>query len=159
MNPEINSALSQLNDLYIPEAVGWWPPSQTLIGLVTGLGGIIIGLSWYWWKQRRLNQYRGQAMDLLQSALKQATHPQQQIQATNKLLKQVAITHYGRARVAALNGQAWLNFLQETARYIDQPDAMQSFVSAHYQPKITLDEAELKTCLDYAGKWIKGHHK
>ncbi len=156
MNPDL---LSQLNDIYIPEAVGWWPPSQTLVGLFVGLGGIIIGLSWYWWKQRRLNRYRGQAMDLFHQALAEATDPHQQIQATNALLKQVAITHYGRPQVAALNGQAWLDFLQKTASYIEQPEALQRFVSAHYHPQIDLDDLEIKACLDYAAKWIKGHHK
>jgi len=101
-----NTLLSQLNDIYIPEAIGWWPPSQTLIGLVVGLGGIIIGISWYLWKQHRLNQYRGQAMYLLNAALSETTNDRAKIQATNKLLKQVAITHYGRNQIAALNGQA-----------------------------------------------------
>lgn len=151
--------LSQLNDIYIPEPIGWWPPSQTLIGLFVGLSGIIIGLSWYWWKQRRLNRYRNQAMDLLHSALATATDSQQKIQATNALLKQVAITHYGRQQVAALNGQAWLNFLQKSASYIQQPEAMQQFVTAHYHPQINLADEDIQACLDYAAKWIKGHHK
>jgi len=154
-----NTLLSQLNDIYIPEAIGWWPPSQTLIGRVVGLGGIIIGISWYLWKQHRLNQYRGQAMDLLNAALSETTNDRAKIQATNKLLKQVAITHYGRNQIAALNGQAWVDFLQKTAAYIDQPEAMQQFVCAHYQPKIPLNDADISACLDYAAKWIKGHHK
>lgn len=156
MKPDV---LSQLNDIVVPNAVGWWPPSQTLVGLIVGLGGILIGISWYLWKQRRLNRYRSQAMGLLNTALAQAQTPHQKIQITNQLLKQVAITHYGRSQVAALNGQAWVDFLKKTALYIDQPAALVTFVSAHYQPDSQLSESDLTACLDYAAKWIKGHHK
>ena len=44
---ELQPLLSQLHDIQLAEPVGWWPPSQTLIGLFAGISAIIIGLTWY----------------------------------------------------------------------------------------------------------------
>lgn len=154
-----HAMLSQLQDIVTPDPVGWWPPSQTLIGLLVGLGGILIGLSWYFWTQRKANQYRRQAKSLFEDAMAQATTPKQKLQQANKLLKQVAITTYGRKQVAALSGKAWTDFLKQTASYIDQPEHLPQNLSAIYHADQPLDEWELEATLHYVQSWIKGHHK
>lgn len=151
--------LSQLQDIVTPDPVGWWPPSQTLIGLMVGIGGILIGLSWYFWTQRKANKYRRQAKSLFDAAMTQATTPKQKLQQANKLLKQVAITTYGRKQVAALSGDAWIDFLKQSASYIDQPEHLQQNLAAIYHADQPLDELELEATLNYVQSWIKGHHK
>lgn len=156
---ELQPLLSQLHDIQLADPVGWWPPSQTLVGLFAGISAIIIGLTWYYLTHRRNNRYRREALEAFEQIQQQSSSPSEQWQAVNSLLKQVAITHYGRHRVAALTGRAWQQFLYQTALYIDQPDALSDCFAAIYQPNSQLDEATYQIALDYAYKWIKGHHK
>lgn len=156
---ELQPLLSQLHDIQLAEPVGWWPPSQTLIGLFAGISAIIIGLTWYYLTHRRNNRYRREALEKFEQLSQPQYSLAQQWQAAHTLLKQVAITHYGRHRVAALTGQAWQQFLYQTALYIDQPDALTDCLASVYQPHANLDDATYQTALEYAHKWIKGHHK
>ncbi|MDG4813546.1 DUF4381 domain-containing protein [Hydrogenovibrio sp. 3SP14C1] len=159
MDPKTAQLLSQLKDIQVPDPVGWWPLSQTLIGLFVGLGGILIGLSWYYLNQCKNNRYRQEALSAFNKALTAANTPQEKLQIANKLLKQVAITNYGRRTVANLSGQAWVDFLHNTALYINQPDSLQECLESIYRPSTSLSEAETQQTLAYAMQWIKGHHK
>jgi len=159
MDPKTAQLLSQLRDIQVPDPVGWWPLSQTIIGLLVGLGGIFIGLTWYYWNQRKNNRYRQEAMATFKKAMVSASTSQEKLQIANQLLKQVAITNYGRHTVAKLSGQAWIDFLRQTALYIDQPESLQTSLESIYRPALSLPEAEVEQTLDYAMQWIKGHHK
>lgn len=159
MDPKAVQLLSQLNDIQVPDPVGWWPLSQTLIGLFVGLGGILIGLTWYYLTQRKNNRYRQEALMAFEKDLASTSHPQEKLQIANQLLKQVAITNYGRPNVANLSGQAWVDFLHKTALYIHQPDSLQHCLESIYRPNPSLSEAEIQQTLDYTKQWIKGHHK
>lgn len=158
-DPALAKMLANLHDIVVPPAVGWWPPSSALVGLMVGISGILIGLLWYYLKQRRQNHYRRQAKNLFDQTMIQAQTPQEKLLQASKLLKQVAITNYGRQRVASLNGKAWIQFLKGTALYIDQPPHLQSHFEAIYQPFAKLDDQEISETLNYVQSWIKGHHK
>lgn len=157
--PDAQQLLKQLNDIIVPDAVGWLPPSAALMSLVIGLAGIIIGVVWALLSSHKANQYRRQAKNLFAEAIKQAATPQHKIEVANSLLKQVAITHYGRANVAMLAGQKWVEFLKTTANYIEQPKYLKQYLNAHYQDNFDFEENKLNAVLNYAKSWIKGHHK
>jgi hypothetical protein len=164
LTPQQQTLLAQLNDIQLPQPVGWWPPSQTLIGLMVGLGGILIGLIWYYLTQRRQNRYRREALARLDQITADMADPVAQLQATQTLLKQVAITQYGRTRVASLSDADWAAFLHETALYLPQPDDLTTTLSWLYRYSSGDDLSEsdrnrIQTLLTYARRWIKGHHK
>lgn len=159
MNPQTQQLLSQLQDIQIPDAVGWWPLSQTLIGIFAGLGGILIGLTWYYLTQRRHNQYRREALTIFDQTVQKADTPQQKLRLAIQLLKQVAITNYGRRRVAPLYGDSWVAFLHQTALYIEQPDTLKTVLQSAYSPSLALSDAQIEETLIYIQNWIKGHHK
>jgi|ACQI01.1.fsa_nt_gi hypothetical protein len=159
ISPEIQQLLNQLNDVITPEPVGWFPLSFSLMAFITGLTGIIVGIVWTLLVSRRNNQYRREASSLFDKAIKQANSPEQKIEIANSLLKQVAITNYGRQNVAKLSGKKWIQFLKQNANYIEQPDYLTDYFNAHYQPDFEFDEAKLSKVLDYVQSWIKGHHK
>lgn len=159
MDPQAQQLLSQLKDIQLPDPVGWWPLSQTLIGLFAGLGGILIGLTWYYLTHRRNNRYRREALALFDQAMQHADSPQARLRQANRLLKQVAVTHYGRRRVAALQGAEWVAFLHQTALYIDQPEALKPLLKSSYEAAPNLNERQVEAVIDYAKNWIKGHHK
>lgn len=160
MDATTQALLAQMHDLQLPDPVTWWPLANSVWSLIVGILGLFIGLSWYYWVRHKNNRYRREALAQLKHALTDPKNqsPTQQIMILNRLLKQVAITHYGRARVAPLTGQAWVDFLQETAIYIDQPENLAENLQAGYQP-LPISSLALKSCLDYGTAWIKGHHK
>lgn len=159
VNPEIQQLLHQLNDIVIPEPVGWFPLSYGLMTLLVGLTGIIVGIVWSLQVSRKNNQYRREATSLFDKVIKQAKSPQQKIEIANSLLKQVAITNYGRQNVAKLSGKKWIQFLQQNANYIEQPAYLADYFNAHYRQDYLFDEQKLTNVLNYAQSWIKGHHK
>lgn len=157
LTPEQQALLAQLQDIQLPDAVGWWPPSHFLLVMLFSVGGMLMWLLWFKWQAYQNNRYRQQAQHLLSQALQHADTPQAKVAAINAVLKQVAITHYGRNETAALTGEAWVQFLQTSANYIAQPPHLAATLQASYQGQVSAQQVQ--TFLDYALAWIKGHHK
>nr|WP_319380728.1 DUF4381 domain-containing protein [Thiomicrorhabdus sp.] len=91
----------------------------------------------------------------------EALHPAEKIALMNALLKQVALTTYGRMEVAALQQQAWLDFLHQKASYINQPDCLADCLQKAYAGPVGADieHFQIENCARYFAKWIKGHHQ
>lgn len=166
-SPQIQEALSKLNDIAIPEAVSWWPLATGVWAVIVGVLGITIGLIWYYWVRYQNNRYRREAEKALQESLQNKTLIADKVLTVNQLLKQVAITHYGRSKVAHLSGENWVHFLQETALYIKQPEALLHTLQLGYLPSQSQQtssenpshQVELDEFIAYSQAWIKGHHK
>ncbi len=159
ISPEIQALLNQMQDIIVPDAVGWWPLSFSLASVLFGLIGLLIGIFWAVRRSWLENLYRQEAKELYDKAMQQANSPQQKLEIANRLLKQVAITHYGRKNIANLAGKSWTDFLRKTANYIDQPKYLAEYFDGHYQANFDFDDAKLTQVLNYTQSWIKGHHK
>lgn len=147
--------LEQLKDIILPEPIGWWPLASSVWITLLIITVLIIGLVWYFWQRHQQAVYRRYAQQkLVQShELDDATFLYQ----VNALLKQVAITTYGRQTCAGLNQQAWLSFLHQKASFIEQPDAIKKLES-YYQAEFELSRDERQAIAEYARRWIKEHH-
>ncbi|WP_019557783.1 DUF4381 domain-containing protein [Thiomicrorhabdus arctica] len=168
LTEEQQAVLNQLQDIQLPEPISWWPLAFSWWVLILSVTSILIGLIWYFREQRKRNAYRREAQETLSLIM----HPKEsyasineQVLAINSLLKQVALTTYGRVNVAKLNDQAWLDFLKQNASFIEQPKVLKALFKVAYQAPTT-DEAQLKNNQElltawqtYAQKWIKGHHQ
>lgn len=150
MNP-----LEQLEDIILPEAIGWWPLAGSVWITLFIFTGLFSGLIWYFFKAKKDNAYRKQA-NLSLANLKQLEGAEFLIEL-NKLLKQVAITTYGRHICAALDGQAWLDFLRHKAAFLAQPPALVKLI-ARFESNIELTSQEKASLIHYTQHWIKGHH-
>ena len=162
MNDPLNP-LSQLKDIQLPDPVGWWPLAFSWWVLIFSVIVIFFSIIWFLLDRHKRTAYRREAEHKLQAINDNPQlDTQQQIVQINGLLKQVAITVYGRQKIAGLNEQAWLAFLKSTAQFIEQPDVLATLLNQVYQPQNALDEHELKrnlaTWQGYARQWIKGHH-
>ncbi len=158
LSPQTLQALEQLNDIALPEPIGWWPLAFSWWILLLSVTSILIGITWYFLDLKRRNVYRKEAQNQLAQIMQSETHDAQKIQQINRLLKQVALTAYGRKRVASLKQNEWIKFLANSANYISQPKNLNQLLLLGYSDQATLKD-ELKTCHDYAQKWIKGHHQ
>ena len=164
------SLLEQLNDIQLPDPVGWWPLAFSWWILIFSIIAIVAGAIWYYLDQKRRNIYRRSAVQQVEEILQQTGSTENvKISAINAVLKRVAVTAYGRLITASLHDQAWLDFLSETASYIPQPENLQDVLNLAYKPSqeektdytdshIASNKA-LEVWQDYAIKWIKGHHQ
>ena len=159
-----NPILEQLHDIQLPEPIGWWPLAFSWWILIFSVTSILIGMLWYYLDLKRRNAYRVTALKKLQQIQQQPDlNNQQKIERINRLLKQVAITTYGRREVAPLYDRQWVEFLSSTSSYIAQPQDLLQTIQLAYRDMNPQTEATSQAALDslvaYAQKWIKGHHQ
>ncbi|HEY9017956.1 DUF4381 domain-containing protein [Thiomicrospira sp.] len=153
MNPE---ALQQLEDIIIPPAIGWWPLASSVWISLISLLGLVVALVWYFRQRHKQRLYRRLAKQELQQ-INQFDDQTFLIQI-NQLLKQVAITTYGRQTCAHLDQQAWLDFLQSKAQFIKMPKAFELINQRYQMQRPALSKQDKAQIQRYAQRWISGHH-
>jgi len=103
--------LSRLNDIVVPSPVSWWPPAPGWWILFTAfLSGLVILLTAAV-IHRRHNAYRRAALAVLGRADARSDPA-----TISNILKRAALAAYPRDEVAALTGESWLQFLEQTSR-------------------------------------------
>jgi hypothetical protein len=149
------TALAQLKDIHMPASIGWWPlaPGWYLLGLLI----ILIVLSVFLGGLRYYHQNRAkrQALSVLERYQKDyLNHANSQLTAArlSELLKRVALVYYPRTRVASLQGQAWVDFLNATASHCDFTVVREHLINTPYQPPKSCD---LTALFDLVKLWIK----
>ena len=158
-----NNPLNQLKDIHLPDPIGWWPLAFSWWVLIFSLSAIVFALVWFLLDRHKRNAYRREALaEIKRIQTGTQTDVAEQILHINALLKQVAITVYGRQTVAHLSEQSWLDFLHETANFVRQPDNALEILQQAYQGNAQKTDAELNglalSWRNYAQQWIKGHH-
>lgn len=167
-SPQQQALLAQLHDIQLPDPIGWWPLSLSAWVLIFSSLMIMVGVIWYFLDQRKRNKYRRQALQQLNAIALGDNSDNAQIGAINQLLKQVALTAYGRSTTAQLYDQAWLDFLVASCKFVTQPEHALAILQLQYQnsDSITLKDEQalsaqqaLQIWHNYALQWIKGHHQ
>lgn len=138
--------LAQLRDIHLPDAIGWWPLAPgwyvLAIVLIVALVTVIFYLGRYYLNGRA----RRQALHLL------ATYQQQyqcdangQLSAArvSELLKRVALVYFPREKVASLQGDSWITFLNTTSKGLDFNGVRTELLEIPYQSTMTADLHQL----------------
>lgn len=113
MNPQpIDPSTLPLRDIHLPEPIGWWPPAPgwwLLLLLAVG----IIGWTCYEYHRRRMwRAVRGRLRRIEHNFHTTQDH-RQLVRDLSALLRQAAISRFGRARCAGLTAGDWAGFLDE----------------------------------------------
>lgn len=155
MNPD---PLAALRPLHLPEPVGWWPPAPLwwLLAVLL-LAATALALRALWRHYRR-NRYRRAALRALEAAWQESERggaARLFAARASALLRRAALARYGHARVAALTGRAWLEFLDGSARmqgFAEGPGA--ALAVAAYDPSAHCDAVALaRLCR----AWLRRH--
>jgi len=152
--------LAELRDIHLPAPIETWPPA---IGwwLLAVIGVIAcIALIYTLWRHWRANQYRREAMAQLRHLREQhAGASSDYLYHYTTLLKRVALTHYPRAKVAALTGEAWVAFLDETCGSREfSMGAGQVLIQGQYQAAENIDaEIDIDALHKLGEHWINRH--
>lgn len=99
-----------LQGLELPAEIGWWPIAWGWWALMALIIIIAVGSVIYW----RRNRYRFFAKKRLTVYFydyQQTNNLHVYCQQAAHLLRELAITRYGRSVVSSLNGNAWIIFL------------------------------------------------
>jgi hypothetical protein len=153
---EAEELLNQLADIHLPAAVSYWPPAPgwwlLLALLLAGLGWIAFGYYRRWQQKQRLLQALA-GLDLawqtyLAASSNEALHNKAGLDllySCNSLLKRVAMTNHPDSEVAALSGQAWLDFLDTSGKCEDfTKGAGKVLADGEYKPRFDADAQALE---------------
>ncbi|WP_323815663.1 DUF4381 domain-containing protein [Cellvibrio sp. NN19] len=155
-------SLDALKELPLPPVVPYTP--QT-IGWVILAAVVIVLICWNLWRNyqyRLANRYRVEALaelDQIEQAL--GSHPSAAAQLPT-LIKRVALTAAPRADIAALSGDAWLQWLDASlpqAGFLDAPGKLIPAL-AYSSPANSqiANPKELHALLALTRRWIREHH-
>jgi len=148
--------LDLLEDIVIPEPVVWWPLASSVWVTLFIVLAVLIGLIWYFWQRHKKAAYLRYA--LAQMAKFSQLDDNELLNQINALLKQVAITTYGRASCGGLNHQAWLRFLHQKASFVEQPKALAKLEQRYQAQPPELSAQERDALIYFAKRWIREHH-
>jgi hypothetical protein len=149
-----SEALQGLRDIHLPDPVPFWPPAPGWWMLALSIVLLLVIAVWLW-KRHRRTAYRRVALKELRS-LRQALANGQAgspiIAELSILLRRAAITRYGRQQVAALNGTAWLEFLDRTGHTTYFSTQGQALLDAPYRRNTT---EQVEPLLSLAQRWLQ----
>ena len=153
MDPKAQ-ALAALRDIHLPHAIGWWPLAPgwyALAVLFISLSTLVIVFVARSYvsggarrqAQRLLTEYQQQYL--------QDAHHQSAAARVSELLKRVALVYFPREEVASLQGEAWIVFLNSTAKGLDFSGVRIALLEAPYH---AANDCDLEPLFRLARSWI-----
>jgi len=164
MNSPDPTSLQNLNDIVLPEAVGWWPLA---VGWYFVFAVLLVILTWFTYVSIRRwinNRYRRAALQQLQLLA-------EDIRSTDKrdtglrqipvLLKRTALSVYPRGQLASLTGKHWHDFLNSKVSKASFPEATADLLDIISYSSGDLSEVTAQAAddlLSASHHWLKHHH-
>lgn len=132
--------LAQLHDIHLPEPIGWWPlaPGWYLLALLVIamlVTAIIFAVRYY--KNGRAKRQALRLLETYRRQYQQDRNSQLNAARVSELLKRVALVYFPRSKVASLQGDAWILFLNNTAKGLNFESVRTELLEAPYQPAIS----------------------
>ena len=154
-----NASLQNLNDIVMPAPAPWWPlaPAWYVLAVVAAVA--LLWLAFRSWRCWQTDRYRRQALAEL-SAMRPGVPDT--LQALPALLKRTALSAWPRETVAAMNGEDWHRFLDESAgisRFTAGAGEMLDRLSYGTGADAVLSPAEQQQLLQAAESWLKSHRR
>lgn len=143
MNPDL---LSQLRDIHGAAPVSWWPPAPGwwLLACVA-----LLVLAWLLRRLQlrfRVRRRRRQMLawvDQLNAQVDPRREPQTYLATLNRIFKLVALRAFPERQCAALNGQAWTDFLIEKMHKVPSAESLMVLATGPYDPAPVFDADKL----------------
>ncbi|BFM06960.1 DUF4381 domain-containing protein [Halioxenophilus aromaticivorans] len=152
--------IAELRDIILPETLHsyWLAPGWIIIIAVVLLAAAGAALLWY--RRNKLNQYRRQAVALIEDWLKHqnpnASVTASQLAELSALLKRVALHSGERAEIARLYGSHWAEFLRAKAPGAISDDNLTLLSEGEYQASIRT-ETNCQQLAQQCQRWVQEH--
>lgn len=115
MNPNLQQAL-RLRDIHLPGAPAFWPPAPGWWLVTATLVALLAWMAVAALRRYRIRRQRQRVLSALASLERQLASERtpDALAHMSVLLRRLALMRFPRQRVAALTGNAWLRFLDES---------------------------------------------
>ncbi|HET8707727.1 MAG TPA: DUF4381 domain-containing protein, partial [Pseudomonadales bacterium] len=129
----------ELHDIHLPAEPGWFPLAPGWWILLALLIASVVLFFFVYRKWQRQKRFQHEAISLIETILIQYENREladaEAVTSISAALKRVAITLYGREKVAKLVGAAWLEFLDSSGKKPRfNTEAGMALVQSGYQP-------------------------
>lgn len=157
--PAQTDPLAQLRDIHLPGEISLWPaPGWWVLGLLA-MGVISWGCFrlFKYWQANRYRSIASKELNSIYSRYQESPDSRIFLHELQSLLKRVALHAYHRDKVASLNGELWVNFLDKTCGSNEfRMGAGQALIDSIYTKQL---EADIDQLLSLGHFWIKKHRK
>ena len=145
--------LATLRDIHLPSPIGWWPlaPGWCVLMVVS-----FVVFSWLAVLVHR-RYIDGRAKREAQRILSEY-QKNNALHSANiaSLLKRVALAYYPRVKIASLQGDAWIAFLNDTSHQLDFNQVRDELLLFPYQSSVNCD---VNLLFNMASRWIRQRGK
>ncbi|WP_419419667.1 DUF4381 domain-containing protein [Legionella sp. D16C41] len=148
--------LAKLHDIHLPNPIGWWPLAPgwyILIGLIIIIVSLLITIAYRYYKYGRAKRQAYQLLAKYEQDYLQNSDTSTTCAKVSELLRRVALAYFPRQEVASLQGEAWINFLNNSSKDINFNAVRQYLLEMPYQNQS--QKANLKPLFTRAYAWIK----
>lgn len=147
----------QLQDVHLPQAIGWWPlaPGWWILAALLLLALLVLAV--YLRRRWRRNRYRKIARLALQERFEQWEIDQNTgnyLYAANAILKRTLKHTDSASSNAYKTGNDWVTIIQQHAKKPLEEKSQQALAGEHYRPQPRADIDNLHPQLI---NWIKTH--
>lgn len=137
----------------VPQTLGW----QLLLALLLLYLARRAQRRWQYWLR---NRYRATALRQLAEIMQASADTGSRLAALAGLLKATALQAYPRREIAALNGEAWLQWLnRHTAEQSFNAGCEELLVTGQYQQQLSLSPTQLSEFASAVAQWIRHHRE
>ena len=141
--------LTNLRDIALPDPISFWPPAAGTSIVAIAVAAFLAVLLWQAVQRYRALAYRREAIADLAAIGAEESGVTERVSA---ILKRVAMVDYGRTRVASLTGEAWADFIAETAP--DTGAIRQSLMNV-YVARRNPEPTEQRRLIEQAIRWVR----
>ena len=148
-----------LRDIHLPEAVSWWPPAIGWWLLLILIPLSIWGLYCLYKRLTRRTAIKSAKRVLAEIKLNDQHDPLQQLQALSAWLRRVAMSQDSRQQTAALTGDSWLRYLDQSVEGSPFSEGVGRVLADAQYRKTAPDNLDLVALTALCEDWLRGQKR
>lgn len=140
-----STSLDRLHDIVPPPDIPWWPPAAGWYAVLLVVAVLLLRTAWKTWQSWRQNAWRREALQELRTA--------GSVAAVAAVLRRCGLVMESRARIAALNGSEWVDWIE---RQTDAavPDSIRRLLLHDVYGRGSSSASPLPALKQFATAWI-----
>lgn len=147
------ASLDRLADIVTLPPVPWWPPAFVWYMVIGSVLVLLSAIAYTAWLRRRNNACRVTALAELARV---GQNPAAALHIA-EILKRTALSTAPRQNVAALSGERWVQWLNQTGNGVTFSERSQQILSEHIYGAGQPGDEEIKVLASTARRWIEKH--
>ncbi len=156
MNTTDTNPLSALRDIHLPDPVSWWPLAIGWWVLIGFAVLVILRVAFMDRQRRKLRAFALAEVDRLAGDCRKGSNSSHLATGLSVLLRRVALVRFPDDQVAALHGNAWIDFLSRTS---ERPETMVAVADglehSLYAPPEPVEHAQGDSWIEASRSWIR----